>query len=130
MKVSTRPLYMPVLAGKAGMQALCVRRNDRARFVSFSERRDAEKTIEALLAYDIIHVVGQVVASPTLAEAELAVWETSIEELEYTVHGARFGVDLCVFVPPHYVILRKAYLISSDRDAESMREALERIVGA
>ena len=110
-------LYIPTTIGAAGRRLMSVSRNELMRYVSFLNLDQAQDTIDALKHRDLVHVTGEILTSKVPQrllsqedDVDMIVWETSVDAIMRMAGPTNFGVDMCEFVAPNFVVLEAVYV--------------------
>lgn len=125
-------LYIPTRIGAGGRRLLSVSRNELMRYVSFPDVDQAQEAIDALADRDLVHVTGEILTSkvprrgplPQDDVADMIVWETSVDAIMRMAGPNNFGVDMCEFVAPNFVVLEAVY-VSPHRTPIDKKKLLE-----
>lgn len=124
-------LYIPTRIGAAGRRLMSVSRNELMRYVSFPNVDQAQDTIDALKTCDLVHVTGEILTSkvprrvlPQDDDADMIVWETSVDAILRMAGPTNFGVDMCEFVAPNFVVLEAVY-VSPHKAPKDNKKLLE-----
>jgi hypothetical protein len=119
-------LYIPARICPSGRHLMSVNRNDLLRYVSLRDVDEAQHTIDALRNGDIVHVTGEIltrkVARPE--DGDMIVWETSVDAIMRMAGPQNFGVDVCEFVGPNFVVLEAVY-VSPRKRSKDDKQLLE-----
>jgi hypothetical protein len=134
IKTITSPrtkLYIPTQIGAAGRRLMSVSRNELIRYVSFPDADQAQDTIDALRHGELVHVTGEILTSNVARRVpqhdnsgEMIVWETSVDAIMRMAGPTKFGVDMCEFVAPHFVVLEAVY-VSPHKTSKDNKKLLE-----
>lgn len=119
-------LYIPTRIGAAGRRLMSVSRNELMRYVSFPDIDQAQDTIDALRDGDLLHVTGEILRNVMRRDdsGDMIVWETSVDTIMRMAGPTNFGVDMCEFVSPNFVILEAVY-VSPRNGARDNKKLLE-----
>lgn len=119
-------LYIPTRVFRAGRHLMSVNRNDLLRYISLRDVEEAQRAIDALEHGEIVHVTGELLTKKVLPpqDGELIVWETSVDAIMGMAGPQNFGVDICEFVDPNFVVLEAVY-VSPRRPSKDDKQLLE-----
>lgn len=119
-------LYIPTRISRSGRHLMSVNRNDMLRYVSLRDVDEAQYTIDALKNGEVVHVTGEIltrkVSQPE--DGEMVVWETSVDAIMRMAGPQNFGVDVCEFVGPNFVVLEAVY-VSPRKRSKDDKQLLE-----
>lgn len=106
-------LFIPTRLCLTGRRLLSVSRNDLMRYVSFPDLDQAQGTVDALRDGDVVHVMGELLTCrvPRPEDGgEMIVWETSVDAILQMAGPTHFGIDMCAFIAPNFVVLDAVYV--------------------
>lgn len=106
-------LYIPTRISGSGRHLMSISRNDLMRYVSLQDIDQAQMTIDALKNGEIVHVTGEILTNKIAQhpdDGEIVVWETSIDAIMRMAGPQNFGVDICGFLAPNFVVLEGVYV--------------------
>lgn len=124
---SSTKLHIPTLITPSGRRLMSVNRNELLRYVSFADIDQAQHAIDAVKSHDLLHVTGEILVCkvPRVPQdGEMIVWETSVECIMSLAGPPNFGVDLCDFVTPNFVLL-EAVFVSPRKTPSDYKRRLE-----
>lgn len=118
-------LYIPTRISRSGRHLMSVNRNDLLRYVSLRCIDEAQHTIDVLKHGEIVHVTGEILTrNIPHPDGEMVVWETSVDAIMRMAGPQNFGVDICEFVEPNFVMLEAVY-VSPRKQSKDDKQLLE-----